>query len=88
MNYKEKIKENAVYNYIIMIKDSWTYQRLTEDEQQRLFDTISWSEKRGQIKGNYEQRWDILQAIYHSFINALGYKPIGWREPEEDIPLF
>ena len=88
MDYKEKKKENAIYNYIIMMEASWSYARLTDDEKKRLIDSIEWSEKQGQIIGSYEQRWNILQAIYHSFINALDYKPIGWRKTDDDYLPF
>ena len=82
MEYKEKTKENAIYNYMVMIKQSWTWERLTTEERVAFIDTVNWATDRG-IKGNYEQRWDILQLMYHTFLNALGYAPIGWRETEE-----
>ena len=80
-------KNEAINLYIDMIQKSWTYQRLTEEEKTRLMDTINWGEQQGIIKGTFKQRWDILQLMYHSYLNALDYKPIGWREDDE-IPLF
>ena len=76
---KFKDKEDAVNNYIKMIKESWTYARLTDDEKKALLDTIEWGERQGLIKGNFNQRWNTLQLMYHAFVNALGYKPSGWR---------
>ena len=75
-----KNKEEAIKLYIDMMEKSWTYARLTEEEKTRLMDTINWTDRQGFIKGSFNDRWGILQAVYTSFINALGYKPSGWRE--------
>ncbi|MGN1326910.1 MAG: hypothetical protein ACI4VQ_02335 [Clostridia bacterium] len=80
---KEKVKEK----FWEMIKNSWTYSKLTKNEKTK-FETILFSEQTENcMKGTYTQKWRILQAIYHSFLIALDYKPIGWRE-EEESPLF
>lgn len=59
-----------------VIKKSWTWQRLTEEEQQR-FISMNVFDK---IKGNDKTRIEWLGTIYHSFLTGLGYKPVGWRE--------
>ena len=66
-----------------VIKKSWTWEKLTEEEQQRFIDMDVFDK----IKGNDETRIEWLNTIYQSFLTALGYKPIGWRETEE-IPRF
>lgn len=85
MDYKEKIKENALYNYKLLIMQSWTYDRLTTKERERLSDTLDWVDKQNILSGNYKQRWDTLNAIYHAFLSALDYSPIGWREEEIEV---
>ena len=77
----------AVENYFQnVIKKSWTWKRLTEEEQKRFIDMNVFDK----IKGNDRTRVEWLNTIYHSFLSALGYKPIGWRETEEEkeMPKF
>ena len=70
----------AVENYFQeVIKKSWTWERLTEEEQKRFVDMDVFD----RIKGNDKTRVEWLNTRYHSFICALGYQPIGWREDTE-----
>ena len=70
----------AVENYFQnIIKKSWTWQKLTEEEQKRFVDMNVFD----RIKGNDKTRVEWLNTIYQSFLSALGYKPIGWREEAE-----
>ena len=70
----------AVENYFQeVIKKSWTWERLTEEEQKRFIDMNVFDK----IKGNDNTRVEWLNTIYQSFLSALGYKPIGWREEME-----
>lgn len=62
-----------------VIKKSWTWDRLTEEERRRFIDMNVFD----RIKGNNKTRVEWLNTIYDSFLSALGYKPIGWRETEE-----
>lgn len=76
---------NAVENYFQnVIKKSWTWQKLTQEEQQRFIDMDVFD----RIKGNDKQRIEWLNTIYTAFLSALDYKPIGWREEDEEIPMF
>lgn len=76
---------NAVENYFQnVIKKSWTWQKLTQEEQQRFIDMDVFDK----IKGNDKQRIEWLNTIYTAFLSALDYKPIGWREEDEEIPMF
>lgn len=76
---------NAVENYFQnVIKKSWTWQKLTQEEQQRFIDMDVFDK----IKGTDKQRIEWLNTIYTAFLSALGYKPIGWREEDEEIPMF
>ena len=70
----------AVENYFQnVIKKSWTWARLTEEEQKRFIDMPVFDN----IKGSDKTRMEWLHTIYLSFITGLGYKPIGWREEVE-----
>ncbi len=66
-----------------VIKKSWTWDKLTEEERKRFIDMNVFDK----IKGNDQTRIEWLNTIYQSFLYALGYKHIGWRETEE-IPKF
>ena len=85
---EKQIKENALDNFYENIKKSWTYKRLTKEERERLEITLFSPVVVNNLKGTYGQRYRMLLAIYHSFLMALDYKPIGWREEEKDLPLF
>lgn len=63
-----------------VIKKSWTWNKLTAEEQKRFIDMNVFDK----IKGNDKTRVEWLNTIYNSFLCALGYKPIGWRETEEE----
>lgn len=76
-------KEIALTDFIEMTKKSWTYNRLTEKERANCLEAL----RESKLKGTFRQRWDILQSVYHGFLIALDYKPIGWREPETNEPI-
>ena len=80
-------KENVKENFIKMIQDSWTYDRLTSKEKENFTEMIYSKQIDDTLKGTYKQRWQILGAIYHSFLMALNYNPTNWREKEK-VPLF
>lgn len=81
-------KEEVLSKFWQMTRLSWSFERLTENEQDRLRDVIFSVQTENAVKGNYKQRWAILNSIYHSFLMALDYAPTGWREEEKDLPLF
>ena len=79
----EKEKENA-YNYFVnTIKNSWTFKKLTEQEKQNLQEVFFSVRTENAVKGSFKQRVEILNAIYFSFLKALNYEPIDWREEKE-----
>lgn len=82
---KEKVREK----FFEMIKESWTYARLTKKEKENFIEVLCSPQTDNCLRGTFRQRWEILQAIYHSFLMALDYNPTNWREEkEEDLPLF
>ena len=78
---------SAVEDYFQnIIKKSWTWNKLTEEEQKRFIDMNVFDS----IKGNDKTRIEWFNTIYHAFLSALEYKCIGWRETEEEkeMPRF
>lgn len=75
----------AVENYFQnVIKKSWSWDRLTEEERKRFIDMNIFDK----IKGTDKQRIVWLSTIYESFLSALGYEPIGWRETDKESSNF
>lgn len=76
---------NAVENYFKnVIKKSWSWEKLTDDERQRFIDMDVFDK----IKGNDNTRIEWLNTVYQSFLAALKFTSIGWRETEKDLPKF
>lgn len=75
----EKIKENALVDFKELILQSWTYEKLTREERNRLFKTFEDIRTTQALKGTYYQRWSILQAIYKAFLLGVGYDSFDWR---------
>lgn len=72
-----------VNDYIEMIKNSWTYERLTSEERKRLIDLFNHVSVLNSLKYTKDHKWDVLHDVYYSFLIALEYTPIGWREENE-----
>ena len=73
---------SAVEDYFQrVIKKSWTWEKLTEQEQERFINMNVFDK----IKGNDKTRVEWLNTIYTSFLIALGYKVVGWREEESNL---
>lgn len=82
MNKDNSSKEFALYDFMEMIKRSWTWGRMTEDEHKRYLEAVERGFELGQIKGSYKDRWDALRLTYSMFLAALEYEPSGWRDKE------
>lgn len=78
----KKNKEEARQDYITMVGESWTFDRLTGVEKIKIAGIL----RNAKIKGTYKQRWEQLGELYAAFLDGLGYAPIGWREPVTDKP--
>lgn len=80
-----KKQSNVVENYFQnVIKKSWSWEKLTNEERKRFIDMDVFD----RIKGNDQTRIEWLNTIYQSFLAALDFEPIGWRETERDTPNF
>lgn len=78
-----KDKNLAQQDWLDMISKSWTWARLTEKEKEQFKGLFEHPQSNAVIKGNYEQRWDACEALYRTFLVALGYDdPLNWREGE------
>ena len=78
-------KDNVIFDFNEMIFKSWTFEKMTKKEQDKwCIDIISDIRTKDALKGNYNQRWEILQAIYHAYLIGIGYSGYGWREDNEE----
>ena len=73
-------KEDAVNDFLEMIYESWTYNRLTEDEKYRFDKAVTFCTEIGDVKGTWKQRWSIMQMVYEAFLDGVGYDGPNWRE--------
>ena len=74
-------KGNAFLQFLSIICRSWTFGRMTERERENLVNSFLQSNEQGLIKGNYNARWNTMQAMYSAFLSALDYDryPGDWR---------
>ena len=77
--------KNAVYNYFnTVIVNSWTWERLTDDEKERFKTCIDFS----RIGGSQQQRVKVLNMVYSAFLHGVGYETTAWRETDPEAPQF
>ena len=83
MSKKEDIKiQKMVQDNLIkkeyqdMTEQSWTYEKMTEEERKRWRKAL----EHAHLRGTRQQRWEIMNDCYFSFLEALEYEPFGWRE--------
>lgn len=93
MKRETKDRKNARQDFLQMVTNSWTWDRMTPEERQRFIDTLyagTGAPAENGLIGSYIQRWRTLQAYYSFFLAGLGYTGPRWREPEdaEPTPLF
>ena len=77
-------KELAIHNFKVMTEKSWTYEKMTSEEKDTWERVLNSIQTLDSVKGSYNTRWNILQAIYYSYLRALGYNGFAWRESEEE----
>lgn len=84
----ENTKINILNEYIEILKASWTYAKLTEEEKER-FNHIFYSEQiKDVLKGKKLQIYKNLNMVYSSFLAGVGYTGgCNWRE-EYQQPQF
>lgn len=75
-----KEKENALIQFAAVIARSWTFARMTPEEQENCLDIFNDMRTGKALRGSWAARWEILNAVYSAFLAGLGY--IGtsdWR---------
>lgn len=83
-----KDKEQVYSDFLEMVKNSWTFDRMTEDEKDRCYNTILLAKTGNLLSGTYYQRWRQLLAINSAFLLGLGYNGAFWREENrDDLPF-
>ena len=80
----EKNKEMVLSDFIVMIRNSWTYDKMTYKEKDRLLEMLDSNRTKDALKGTYNNRWSVLQAIYHAYLIGIGYSDFSWREDNKE----
>ena len=83
-----KDKNLAKQEYLEMIKKSWTWAKLTEKEREKFSELLEHPCSAIVIRGNYDQRWEACEALYHTYLEGLGYTPLEWRETQPIVSTF
>lgn len=83
----KKDKMQAITDFKKMIFNSWTYDRMTRDERERLALALD-SVQAHNIKGGYDARRAALDLAYTSFLQGLGYTGFKWREKHPENIAF
>ena len=83
-----KDKNLAKQDYLEMIKKSWTWAKLTEKEREKFLELLEHPCSAVVIRGNYEQRYDACEALYHTFLEGLNYDPLEWRDAQPTVSTF
>lgn len=78
-----KNKEDALKNFMHTTIKSWTYAKMTELEKERLLKVLTDKRTENILKGGYKARYDILNAIYSTYLMGIGYNGASWREENE-----
>ena len=74
-----KNKNNVFIDYLEMIKKSWTYDRMTQEEKEKIQEILTSGRIKEDIKGTYKQRYDALSTVYYAFLIGIGYDNFDWR---------
>lgn len=73
-----KNKEDAVFDFVHMTLRSRTWSKMSRREQERFEKILEQPYSVAIIKGTYKQRWEACEALYHTFLEGLGYTPLDW----------
>lgn len=82
---EQKNKENAVIDFMQMIRKSWTWARLTHQERIDFANSVDWAIQQNVIIGTYKQRYQTVYALYYTFLIALGYGESDWRDKKDQL---
>ena len=54
----KKNKEMVLSDFIVMIRNSWTYDKMTYKEKDRLLEMLDSNRTKDALKGTYNNRWN------------------------------
>lgn len=71
-------KNTATEKAYATIRNSWTYEKLTKEERNTLWDVLD----KIVVKGGFRQRYEQIMNCYTLYLAGLGYfkAPTTWRE--------
>lgn len=72
----------AITDHVKKITESWTWNKLTEDERNRYETEMSRNLNRNLFIGEYAIVTEIMDALYDMFLEGLGYSGVTWRAEE------
>lgn len=72
----------AIEDHVKKITESWTWNKLTEDERNRYAAEMSRNLTRNLFIGEYAIVTEIMDALYDMFLEGLGYSRVTWRAEE------
>ena len=76
-----KAKENAFLYSVKSICQSWTFDRMTQEEKERCIESLRFANSQQLVNGSYTQRMNQYNAIYHAYLLGIGYDNLmDWRE--------
>ena len=76
----EKTKEELLKDFKDMIYASWTYKKLTGEEKARFNWALDYAMNLNILTNDNSKNWIMLSILYNTFLEGVGYEPIGWRE--------
>lgn len=80
-----KDKDRAYSDFKSMITDSWTWDRLTDEERKTFENHLAcWS---CSVGGSYDTRYGIFNLLYQAYLAGVGYNGFTWREPPKVFAL-
>ena len=85
---KEKVNADALNDFIEMILNSWTYDRMTKAERENAVEVLRQTQEFSALKGTYRARFQTLHAVYNAYLIGIGYNSFNWREPAEASAQF
>ena len=75
----------TLIDFINMIEESWTYNKMTIDEKKRLNNVFNDIRTSKLLKYDDKHKWEILQAVYASYLQGIGYDNFNWRCDDKEI---
>lgn len=69
------MNKNALDFALAHIRQSWAWDRLTDEERMRMVETL----ERVSLAGSYRQQLERLYQAEYAFLFEIGYNPIDWR---------